>query len=361
MNQYRNNFIVIFGVAISSLLAFAFHFITGRLLGPEEFGEFGALMAILFILTAPFKALNFTVTKYATALRTRGISAVNSFVARIQKDTFFVLLIVSLILIIGRREISNVINLKASASIIWIAVIAYFATLLSIERGRIVGDRDYRTYSINLIWEAVIRIVLLLVFLLIGMQSIGALLAFGFAYLLAVAILRFRPQRPQNSIEGKHNIERREVYKYMLGLLVAHSAIQLAINLPTLYVKHGYSSEFTGYWNAALTVARASLVVTNSVGLVLFSEVSNAATRIERRETLKKSSLVVLAISSAIALIFFFMPDFIINILYGAKYSGAAPVLKYMGFAMILFSFCDLLVNYYFARRKSENLSIEKS
>ena len=50
MSLIKHSSILIVGVIISNGLAYVFHFIAGKMLGPEGYGEFGALMALLLVV-----------------------------------------------------------------------------------------------------------------------------------------------------------------------------------------------------------------------------------------------------------------------------------------------------------------------
>src|SRR4030095_5805242 len=64
MSLLKNSTIVIVGVVVSNILAYVFHFIAGRMLGPEDYGIFGALMALFLLISLPAGALTFAITKY---------------------------------------------------------------------------------------------------------------------------------------------------------------------------------------------------------------------------------------------------------------------------------------------------------
>jgi len=68
MSLLKKNIIVVTGVIISNGLAFVFHFAAGRMLGPDEYGEFGAMLAVLMVIGLPLGALSSTVTKFISKI-----------------------------------------------------------------------------------------------------------------------------------------------------------------------------------------------------------------------------------------------------------------------------------------------------
>ena len=63
MGLVKNSSIVVAGIIISNLLAFVFHIYVGRVLGPAEYGVFGALMALFLIIALPAGAISSAITK----------------------------------------------------------------------------------------------------------------------------------------------------------------------------------------------------------------------------------------------------------------------------------------------------------
>src|SRR6187401_1325932 len=70
MSLLKNSTIVIAGVIVSNLLAYVFHFFAGRMLGPEDYGEFGALMALYLIVALPVASLAYAISKFTAKFNT---------------------------------------------------------------------------------------------------------------------------------------------------------------------------------------------------------------------------------------------------------------------------------------------------
>jgi len=99
-----------------------------------------------------------------------------------------------------------------------------------------------------------------------------------------------------------------------------------------------------------LSIARISLFITGSVSLVMFPEIAGEKEQNNKKKIFKKAAILVFIASSCMALIFFVMPQFLIQSLYGSAYFGAVPILKVMGFVMILIGLLQLWVDYLLAK-----------
>lgn len=351
MSLLKKNVIVIIGVLISNLLAFIFHFVAGRRLGPDAYGVFSALLAMLMIIAVPMNALNSTATKYSSTLIKANIRSLTALRKRLQVDILSVAGAVLLIMIIFNNWINDYLRLDNRWSLIMVVIAASIAYLLAINRGFSQGHRKYTQLSYSRIIEALSRVIFLVILIAIGTGAVGAFLAFGFGYLIAFLWLEYFRRR-ESTDEQELQIPRKEMYRFLFLVLIVQLTIQAGINLPTLYVHHTYSNEFTGYWNAALTISRMMLFATSAVSLVLFAETANSDSRKQRKKTFLFSNILILFGSLAIATAFYLAPEFFISKLYGPEYTEAASILKWMGFAMVFFSLLDLWSKYYLAKMK---------
>ena len=59
----RGTSIFLIGNVVVSGLAFAYHFVLARLLGPQQYGILAALFGLLYVVGVPMNALDFLVTK----------------------------------------------------------------------------------------------------------------------------------------------------------------------------------------------------------------------------------------------------------------------------------------------------------
>jgi len=353
MSLLKNSTIVIAGVVVSNLLAYVFHFIAGRMLGPGEYGEFGALMALYLIIALPVASLAFAISKFTAKFNIGNeFGKIALLRKKMQNDVLVFSGVVLLFVILFSRSIANFLNISSSISIIIVGITLVFALLLPVNNGILLGMKKFRGISMNAIIEAFARLVLLLVFLYLGYSVNGAILAYGVAYL--VAFLWTFPYLKEIRIAdiSVQKIEVRPVYKFIFQVLLVNIIIQSILNVPSLFVKHFYSSEFTGYWTAALNIARISLFITGAITFVMFPEIAGEEVVQTKKKVFERAVLLTLIASSGMAVIFFAIPHLLIKILYGSQYLGAVKILEWMGIAMIFIGLLQVYANYFLAKLK---------
>jgi O-antigen/teichoic acid export membrane protein len=341
------------GVVVSNLLAYVFHFVAGRMLGPEDYGEFGALMALFILVGIPASILGSAVTKFTSRYHSEDkLGIISLFRKKIMK----IALILSSILLGGfvllAHNIASFLKIDSANSIIIVGITLAIAVLLPINRGVLQGMKKFKVLTWNSILEAFSRLALLVILLYLGYSVNGAVLAYGLAYLVAFLFVFPYIKETKVAVTDFEKIEMKPIYRFILMVFVVSIFIQGLINAPSLFVKHYYSAQFTGYWTAALTIARTSLFVSGAISLVMFPEISREKDPLMRKKFFNKAAILVVAGLSAMAFIQFIIPQFIIKILYGPAYIGAAPILQWMGFAMILIGLIQLRADYFLAKLK---------
>src|SRR3989344_7489630 len=118
-----------------------------------------------------------------------------------------------------------------------------------------------------------------------GLKVNGALLAFGLSYLGAFLITFISLKSYFNKRDNNINVK--EIYKFTLPVFLSVLFINLVVNLPTVFIKHYYSSEFTGLWNVSLTLARIILFLATAISLVMFAKVSSSSNSLEKKKLFK--------------------------------------------------------------------------
>lgn len=350
MGLTKNSSIIIAGIIISNILAYLFHIIVGRTLGAAEYGEFGALISLYFIIALPAGALSSAITKYTAKYNANKehnrIGALrNSLGKKALLSGFLIFITISIFSI----PISKFLNIH-TFSVLIVGLTLIFSLILPINRGVLQGMKKFKILSANNILEALSRLILVLIFIFIGFKANGALLAYGFAYIIAF-ILIFPYIKETKSNEKIDKVQLKNIYNLIFIVLLANLVIQLIINLPTLLIKHFYSSEFTGLWAAALTLARISLFVAGGITLVMFPEVAEKDNKIEKKAVFRKALLITALVSTGISICFFLFGKLAISILYGDSFIRAAPILQWLGVIMIPLGLFQLWINYLIARR----------
>jgi O-antigen/teichoic acid export membrane protein len=348
MNIIKDSSVIVAGIIISNILAYIFHFVVGRALGPADYGVFGALTAVFTILSIPSSAFGSAIVKFSSKLAVKKQFGKIGFLRKKMQDIMIIFgIVVFLTILVFSSQIASYLNINSSIPVIVTGFVLVFALISPVNRGVLQGLKKFKDYSINGILESASRLVLVLVFLVMGMRVSGALLAYGLAYF--IAFLAIFPLIKET--RKKERFEINGFYKFVLIVLLTMLFMQILINAPTIFIKHYFSAEFTGFWNAALNLARISLLVTGGISIVMFPEVAGEKKQKNKKKIFGKALLLTLISSVVISILFFILGSLAVSLLYGSAYLPAVPILEWMGLAMIFLSVIQLGISYWLAER----------
>src|SRR3989344_8506136 len=67
-NLIKDNLSLFNTMFLAYIINYFFHFYVGRTLGPEDYGVFGVLLSIVYIVVMPLMAIQTTISKYVAEL-----------------------------------------------------------------------------------------------------------------------------------------------------------------------------------------------------------------------------------------------------------------------------------------------------
>jgi len=345
----KNSFVIVLGIMFSAIFNYLFHIYVGRALGPAEYGVFGVLLALYFILSLPANGINNTTVKYAAKFNSeKQLGKIETLRSKLIGLSLIYGIIVLIGLFLFSTFILEYLKIDSLFSLVYVGIMLICGMLLFVYRGILQGTKKYRFYSVNLILESVARLILVVTLIIFGLKSGGAILSYALAYFVSFLLIVSYIQRKSTK---KEKIDVKPIYQFFLLVLVINLIIQGIINVPTILIKHFMTAEFTGFWTAALTLAKVGLYIVTGISLVMFAEVAGHKNKRDQKKIFKKAFLLTLIGTVGIAIIFWVWGGLIIRTLYGAEFMGAIQILKWMGLAVIGISLLQLWLNYILAKR----------
>jgi len=342
---FKHSSVMFISIAIANVFAYLFHIFIARSLGPASYGEFGSLLAIFMILSVPVATIQTVITKFVAGYKSKKEygkigSLTFSAIKKLLLYGFGAFLIISIL----SPLIANFLHIESFIPVIIVGITVIFSVILPVNRGVLQGIQKFNDLALNNVLESIFRLIFGVILIIIGFGVSGALLGFGLGYLFAFLFAFI----PLNYYFNKRddNINVKEIYRYIKPVFIAVLLINLLVNLPTIFIKHFYSSEFTGLWNVSLTLARIILFLATAISLVMFAKVSSSSNSLEKKKLFKNSLIYVILGSLIVSLIFFFFSKEILVILFGSAYSNGAIILKWMGFGISLIAVLQLKVYY---------------
>jgi len=337
----------------ANALGYAFHLITGRLLGPADYGQFGLILSFYMLMSLPFSGFYWAVLRYTSTNKTETTSDIRLILLRLTRIGFILSIVFALILILGKNFWEEYVNISDPFEMLILALTFFGAIMSSLIRGRIHGRRQYKTISWLTVFEGVVRVSMVVTILYFWENIFGAFIAFCCGYIVPALPYSkefFKDLREGIREERQSKEKIQFSWKYMLLISLKNTVLLGIIELSVLVANQLLEPQELGYWNAAITLGRINIFTANGIISVLFSESTNTSDKSDALVLLKKASKFYLAITLLVAALFFIVPSWFVLPLYGKSFIGATEYLPWIGLGTGFFGLIQILTGYYFSR-----------
>lgn len=331
------------------LLNYLFHFLTGRLLSPSDYGILVSLFSILYIVGVPGAVLGTTVTKFAASYKARGdFSAVTAALVWITKVSLLLGLVILLTALFFREPLADFLKIPDSWLLVFFSFFVVLSFLISAPRGFLRGLLRFKAFAFVSFLEPLFKVLLGVgmaflgagVFGVVGGLIVSSLLGLGFSLLLLKKNLIF-PFTPSS-------FSKPDLVKYALPTTVALLSLVSFYNSDVILVKHFFTPEEAGIYGSVVTMGRIIFFTLSTVVLVMFPMASEKhANKEDPYQVLKNSLLLVFAGALAAAVAYSLFSKILVQLFFGSQYLLAAPYLGYFALFMGLYALVDLVSRFF--------------
>lgn len=348
---FSGSAIMIFGSNAVSGLNYLYHLMTGRLLGPESYGELASLISVISLLSILPVSLTLVIIKFVSS--SKNIEEVNGLIGWLRIGSIKLSLLIFIVLVIFSQSIATFLKISSNIYIILIGVAFMLSLPTVIFRAALQGLLKFKEYILTILTENVFKLGLTLVLILLGFKVFGAIVALIMSIVIGFILTAFylRKSYSQDSHPPK---DLKKMVMYTIPVIIQSISITSLYSSDLILVKHFFSAFDAGIYAALSTLGKIIFFGTGPIGAVMFPLVSKKLSKGENYEKIFILSFIAtLFISIFVLLVYWLIPKFAINLLYGSSYTQAAGLLLWFGIFMTLFTLSTLLINY--------NLSIGKT
>ena len=339
----KENIYLFIGNFILYFFGYIFQFYLGHKFNPEDFGIIGTLFSILTIISLLLYSIQITITQIISKNK---IEKTRSLFIQITKKSFIIGSIIGIILLTISPILSIFLNINLTYFVL-IAIATLFLMLLMSSRGILQGLENFKQLGINLTIEGVLRLILGVIFVLLGFKINGVLGALIASYFISFIIIYFTFK---NKNETKINTQ--EIYSTLPYNFTALLFLNILGVIDLILARHFLTPIETGYYTAISILGKIIPSLSITIGMVLISKSIKEKGNLR---ILSESLLISIIISIPLILIFFLIPKTIINLSLGINYLEAT---KYLGLFSINTTIYSLIVilTYYFISQKNKSL-----
>jgi len=350
-NLVKDSFILFVASSIVNLSNFVFHMFATRNLKPEDYGALATLLGIIMVVSMPCMAIQMSIVKKTSSLKAReAMAEIGNLFRDASKWLFIISIFVFFTFFFFADIIKDFFNLKDKKLIYVLGFVLIMYFILPVVRGVLQGLQRFLGYGINIIIDALCRLLFLILFVYFGFGVYGALGTTFFsgtcAYIVGLFML-------SNLIKLKNDDRKNTTYfkdmlTFALPVLFSLLGFSLLGYVDLFMVKHFYPEEEAGLYAVTSIIGKAFLFFPSAIVTALFPKVSeHYELNINPKKMLYKSLMLTFLLSLVGIVFCYIFPDFILWLLTGGgKYYAIKKIVQIFGIAILPLVLLNVIINY---------------
>lgn len=359
----RHTAIVFVGTSIVGVFNLIYHLISVRLLTPEDYGTFNALISLIMFASMTVFPLAPTLTRFFTEYITkkdftRLRLVFNKFAKRLLVIAFFFLFIFSVFSIpLAKFFKTQPVYIVICGIITAVSLISLpFPSLFqSLQKFKILSSVSILSSLGKLITGALL--------MYIGWGVLGGLSGYLIAPLLTLFIYIFfvsnvfhKEITDVDKSSLSESVDLVPIYKYFLPVSITMFSFIILINIDVILVKHFFSPLNAGYYSIAQIVGKIFLFLPSALAVVMFPKSTAAYINNSHSHKILYKSLLLASILCGIGIIVCFLfPGLVLSILTSKANPVSVRLVGLFSLAMTFYALLWLVINYLIA---THNLKI---
>lgn len=326
---------------------YVYNLIMGRWLGPSLFADLSLIVTLLLIVTFITAPIQMTTARYSAIYTASGdnetLASIRQFIWRIAAG-FGIGLTISFV--VFAPALKNFFHTQSEIPFIIFGAAIPFSLLQGVERGIIQGQTRFKILALSYQLEMWTRLLVSITLVSLGLSVNGAVigisLSFFFTWLMARLAVKglFTKQTITKEV-------RNGIIAFSLPVLLSQLGQILINNSDVILVKRFFDADIAGQYAALALIGRIVFFATWSVVTTMFPIVAQKQKMGEPHGHLLWLSIgIVLAVSTPIVLLTFFIPESIVSVLFGPQYLEVAPLLWLYALATSMYALANVIINY---------------
>lgn len=330
---------------------YAYQLFMGRALGPEQYGAFGALFALFYLVNVLGRGIRFSVARFVSCFDRR--ASASAFHRGALSRSLLVGGIIFAALTTASVPLGDFLGV-APRMVVVVAATIPPGLAFTANQGVLEGQQRFAALGGYKILKAGLKLGLGVVFVLAGFGlygAFGAIVTSLFVALVAsTAYVGWRLRTTRTSTTG---VDYRQAYRYGFPAILAGFCLTIPANADVIVVKHFFPATDAGLYTAASVLGKVLVFLPMGISTALFPKVSadHESESDGRPDALFYRALLYAGvIGGAGALAYWVAPATILSVLFGDAYVAATPILRWYGLAVLPFVLAVVVLNFQLAR-----------
>ncbi len=341
---FSGSFFMIVGSNLANFIAYIYHLILGRLLGPSSYGELVATLSLIGLIMSLVSFFGLVIVKFVSSAKTDNVSAILDLFNR---KTVKIALLFSVFVWIVSPFLGGYVHLPKNVSLLF-APILFISIISYVYKSFLQGTVKFKEAAIVTNIEISGRLVFGLLFILLNMSVFGATLGIFLGSVCGLLLAKFFLKNigfVNKEIEG---LNWKKVFSYALPVFVVSVSFTSLLTADLVMVKHFFSSYDAGIYGSVSNLGKIIFYGTAPIGSVMFPLIAKKKSQnLKYKKIFALSIVLVLAIGLGVLFLYYLFPNLAIKILYGNKYLEGTKYLILMGVYYIFYSLANLISSFF--------------
>ena len=345
--------IVFVGTTLGGIFNLLYHLISVRLLTPQDYGTFNALISLIMFTSMAISPLGTTLTRFFTEYITKkDFNTLTFILKKLIKRLVISAFAVFFLFIAVSSTFAGFLKTKPIYVIICGGIIALSLFSLPVP-SLFQSFQKFKTYSFIGILSSFGKLISGAFLMFIGWGVLGGLSGFLAApILIFLFALFFLPKifkKEIGYIYNKASVTSNlvPIYKYFFPVSVAMLSFILLTNIDVVLVKHFFSPLDAGYYSIAQMVGKIVLFLPSALAIVIFPKSTESyVNNSHSNKLLYKSLMLAGLLCGAISILCFLFPDFILNILTAKANPVSRNLIGLFSLAMSFYALLWIVINF---------------
>ena len=338
---------------IAGTLDYLYNALTGRWLDPVEFGVLVSITALLQVAVHLTNVIRNVVAYYSADMSGRPETAhqVAGFVRQAWRWAWKWGLVATVIFALLSPILVRPLQLTTMRPLLAASLALLLLFVRPVTDGALQGLQQFTGLGVVQVTQALLRLLLAGLLIGVGWQASGAILALPLASAAAllVALFLLRPQTASRITHHASELSLNQVVSlgYSAQTLAGLLAFALLTNMDAVLVKLLFDPATAGNYGPVVTLGKINLFIPLAMGMVLFPKTTQRqASGRDPRPILLLALLVTLLPGLVLTVIYFLIPAWLVQTIFGTAYEDPGLVLGLIGLATTLFATLNIWLNY---------------
>lgn len=353
---FAGSVLMLLGVNLYNFGQTIFHLVVARLLGRGGYADFAAIISILGIVIIVQQGFGLTIVKFVSSGENKNL--IINFTRWVFYWSLWLGIFLALAFLALSPLLTNFLHINQPNTILILSPIIFLLVFLNIAKSIFQGLLKFGWYVFSHLLEIIVKILLAVIFILLGWAVFGVMVAVAIGVLCSVLVTYYALNEYIIGKKGKPP-DILPLLKYSIPVFFLSVALTSMYSTDIILVKHFFTSDEAGLYAALAKLGSIAFFGAAPVANVMFPFISRNHSKGESyNKIFYLSFLLVFAISISVVALYKISPTIVIELLFGSQFIGGADILWWFGVYMLLLGFAVLFTQFYLSIGKTKTVSL---